>query len=389
MNMNITHIYDSQGLTILHHTVLKLIEGKTKFIIDYARNYQQLSEEQILKWINQKTYGEEWTALHYAAFSSNIDATYCLIDQNADIYSKNKNELSMLHVAAQGDSPAAIYLFYLLGLNINEGDKRGCTPVHWACYSCSEISLSYLLALKPDINIRDKEGLTPLHLAVRSVGNIDSCRPVRSLLIKGAKIDIKDNFDKIPADYIEDAPEDLQKELEFLLIIRKSRNPLFGGRQAVKEVKNRSANLIFYYVVFAITFTIKFLQIYTRMGSIIVTVSLCVDFLTLIIHIALATKNPGFIKNDGIEFMSLLEAFDPQSLCPECKIIRTGRSRHCIICKQCVERYDHHCPWINNCVGIKNHNLFLSYLIVQSAQLVLMLAESIIAIVDFSNSEDI
>lgn len=230
MNMNITQIYDSQGLTILHHTVLKLIEGKTKFILDYARNYQQLSEEQILKWINQKTFGEEWTALHYAAFSSNIDATYCLIDQSADIHVKNKNELSMLHVAAQGDSPAAIYLFHLLGLNINEGDKRGCTPVHWACYSCSEISLSYLLALKPDINIRDREGLTPLHLAVRSVGNIDSCRPVRSLLIKGAKIDIKDNFNKIPADYIEDAPEDLWKELEFLLITRKSSNPLFGGR---------------------------------------------------------------------------------------------------------------------------------------------------------------
>ena len=47
------------------------------------------------------------------------------------------------------------------------------------------------------------------------------------------------------------------------------------------------------------------------MNSILVTISLCFDFLTLIIHIGLATKNPGFIKNEGIEFMSLLEAFDP------------------------------------------------------------------------------
>ena len=86
----------------------------------------------------------------------------------------------MLHVATQGDSPAAVYLFAAkLGLDINKQDKRGCTPLHWACYSCSETALQYTLSLKPSINIQDKEGFTPLHLAVRSVGNIDSCRPVR------------------------------------------------------------------------------------------------------------------------------------------------------------------------------------------------------------------
>lgn len=50
-------------------------------------------------------------------------------------------------------------------------------------------------------------------------------------------------------------------------------------------------------------------------------------------------------------------------LCPECQVIRTARSRHCAICNQCVERFDHHCPWINNCVGINNHNAFLMFLI--------------------------
>jgi hypothetical protein len=43
--------------------------------------------------------------------------------------------------------------------------------------------------------------------------------------------------------------------------------------------------------------------------------------------------------------------------------VTTQRSRHCYICKKCVERYDHHCPWINNCVGIKNHNCFLFLMI--------------------------
>ena len=62
-------------------------------------------------------------------------------------------------------------------------------------------------------------------------------------------------------------------------------------------------------------------------------------------------------------FMELLKDVSPADLCPECKVIRTARSRHCAICNQCVERFDHHCPWVNNCVGINNHNGFLVFLL--------------------------
>ena len=58
-----------------------------------------------------------------------------------------------------------------------------------------------------------------------------------------------------------------------------------------------------------------------------------------------------------------MKDINPADLCPECRIIKTARSRHCAICDRCIERYDHHCPWINNCVGIKNHNAFMLFLI--------------------------
>lgn len=109
----------------------------------------------------------------------------------------------------------------------------------------------------------------------------------------------------------------------------------------------------------------KLLEIFSRQSTIKTMVGMSIDLLSLIMHMALCVMDPGHIKNEGIEFLKLLESFDAQSLCPECEIIRTARSRHCIICNRCIERYDHHCPWINNCVGLKNHNLFVTYLLFQ------------------------
>ena len=63
--------------------------------------------------------------------------------------------------------------------------------------------------------------------------------------------------------------------------------------------------------------------------------------------------------------MQLLEKIDSTQLCPDCKTIKTSRSKHCAVCGHCIERFDHHCPWINNCVGVGNHNYFICYVIFQ------------------------
>lgn len=48
--------------------------------------------------------------------------------------------------------------------------------------------------------------------------------------------------------------------------------------------------------------------------------------------------------------------------CPECNVYRPPRTSHCFICLQCVERFDHHCPWIGVCIGKKNYFWFIIYL---------------------------
>jgi palmitoyltransferase len=121
----------------------------------------------------------------------------------------------------------------------------------------------------------------------------------------------------------------------------------------------------------------KMLEIFPRQILILTVIGITFDILSVCLHIVLSVIDPGRIKNEGIEFLKLLESFDAQSLCPECEIIRTTRSRHCVICNSCIERYDHHCPWINNCVGIKNHNLFVLYLLLQIVSIIVTLAQSI------------
>ncbi|CAG04231.1 unnamed protein product, partial [Tetraodon nigroviridis] len=45
--------------------------------------------------------------------------------------------------------------------------------------------------------------------------------------------------------------------------------------------------------------------------------------------------------------------------CAACRVPRPPRAGHCRICGVCVLRLDHHCVWINSCVGQANHRSFL------------------------------
>ena len=49
-------------------------------------------------------------------------------------------------------------------------------------------------------------------------------------------------------------------------------------------------------------------------------------------------------------------------ICRRCKSYKPYRAHHCSICQRCIIKMDHHCPWINNCVGIGNHKYFLLFI---------------------------
>jgi hypothetical protein len=75
-------------------------------------------------------------------------------------------------------------------------------------------------------------------------------------------------------------------------------------------------------------------------------------------------------------------------LCPECEVVRTARARHCGVCNKCVDRYDHHCPWINNCVGLKNHNHFMKFIYFLLITLFTVFVSTIRGLVRVNTTED-
>lgn len=62
--------------------------------------------------------------------------------------------------------------------------------------------------------------------------------------------------------------------------------------------------------------------------------------------------------------------YHPHMPCRTCHRPKPARSKHCPICKTCIERQDHHCIWINNCVGLHNYHYFVALLVAISALLV-------------------
>lgn len=79
--------------------------------------------------------------------------------------------------------------------------------------------------------------------------------------------------------------------------------------------------------------------------------------------------NPGSVPSNpewllgaqGKETMSTREmkgSTGDRRFCKWCQKYKPDRCHHCRICKSCVLRMDHHCPWIMNCVGFKNHKYF-------------------------------
>ena len=63
-------------------------------------------------------------------------------------------------------------------------------------------------------------------------------------------------------------------------------------------------------------------------------------------------------------------------------------SKHCKECDRCVRNFDHHCNWVNNCIGDENYKIFFVLLILVFYMLSLNISLDMYAFLVFINRSD-
>ncbi|PWA94450.1 DHHC-type zinc finger family protein [Artemisia annua] len=63
-----------------------------------------------------------------------------------------------------------------------------------------------------------------------------------------------------------------------------------------------------------------------------------------------------YLNTDLLKVVLYEEALKKR--CDKCSAYKPPRAHHCRICRRCVLKMDHHCTWINNCVGQRNYKAF-------------------------------
>ncbi|KAG5084379.1 hypothetical protein AAZX31_19G225000 [Glycine max] len=95
------------------------------------------------------------------------------------------------------------------------------------------------------------------------------------------------------------------------------------------------------------------------------------SFLAVVVGILLflltSFSDPGTINTENVAHYISAYPYDniiySEKECSTCKIPKPARSKHCSICDRCVARFDHHCGWMNNCIGEKNTRYFMAFLL--------------------------
>ena len=266
-----------------------------------------------------------------------------------------------MHLAAKSNNMMMLAYFKNKGLSIVGLDEKGATPLHWAAYLGCELSVFTLVSWSVSVNCQDSEGLSPLHLASTN----GSTQIVRLLLLKGAN--------PLCSDYRGRTPIDFAKDYGFTKVINLLNPPSFlssiGIRAPSRPIHRKWSLCILFITLLALsTCTNLYLTLNTPY---IYTAASTIQWILLAL---ILIKDPGYLRSIKTQsLMDLCQENESVMVCPECVVQRKPRSIHCQVCGKCVEKFDHHCPWINSCIGARNLSLFFLFILWTEVFIVLSL----------------
>jgi hypothetical protein len=70
--------------------------------------------------------------------------------------------------------------------------------------------------------------------------------------------------------------------------------------------------------------------------------------------------HPAAPKEEDVAAAALAQG---RTYCSLCRVSQPPRAYHCKDCGRCVTLRDHHCVWLDNCIGERNSGAFVAFLV--------------------------
>ena len=211
-------------LSILHVAVFKGYLNMVEVLLD--KNRSEKVQKILLGFgvreveIDAKDDGNN-TPLNYACGEGYMQIVKLLLKNGANVNNRGYMGSTPLHGLFEDGlegrttfSKKNVDYFYTSakflidkGADVNAMDDYGSTPLHKHCMH-RHIGIFYivkaLLEHGADVNARNFYGVTPLHISCYNIETMEDTLVSEFLISKGANINVKDNQDKTPFEYIKD-----------------------------------------------------------------------------------------------------------------------------------------------------------------------------------------